>query len=112
MLADPHSYRIYNVTEVHCRQYIGNANRLGSLYCGLLQCTVIHEDADRKKISKTNIGDFYVLLSDITVNGVNKLYNWNRIKSKNAKQDTDNIIPLVRPYDQVNHFYEKNIIGV
>ena len=111
MSAYPHLYRIYNVTEFHCRKYIGSTNASGSMYCGLLQCTVKHEEADRKKITQTNKGDFYVLLNDITINGVNIVYNWNHVKKKNNKQLTENNIPLVRRYDEKNHIYEKNVIG-
>ena len=107
MLTDPYSYRVYNVSEDHCRQFIGKGDSGYSLYCGLLDCTINHEEAVRNNINKGNIGDFSVYLHDITLNGVAQLSLWNRVTRKHVEEETDNLLNLISSYTRYYHFYKK-----
>ena len=98
MRNDPSVYRVYNLTEIHCRDYVKKDDNGNSIYCGLIECNLDHEHALRNKIAKVNPGKIFVCLCDITSNGVPQIMLWNKITRRHYVETESKLLSVGPSY--------------
>ena len=76
MQKDPELFRIYNVTNYHCRHFVRKGEAGDGIYCDYTDYPIYHMRSIRLKITKANTGIFLVWQVRLMITAVYNIYHF------------------------------------
>ena len=110
MEQSPELYREYDLTDNHCRHFVRKEDGGDGICCGLIDCEVYHDQSIKSKTNKTNTEEKNVLLTNITINGVQFISLWNRLTKRHLTENNNNLISIIQAYTISYHIFEMNVV--